>query len=142
MRLERIVLPALCLLLAVGAATGETPPAGVRGGKSEHAVPAAEDPAKPRNTVRWTTASEMDNFGFDVYRGKLEKGPFVRLTKRPILGAGTSDTPQRYSWVDDTIDPRRVYFYYVESISMSGERRRFTPIIRAPAKKPSATPTD
>ncbi|MGA9827237.1 MAG: hypothetical protein WBQ57_02715, partial [Rhodanobacteraceae bacterium] len=43
------------------------------------------------NTAHWTTASEQDNFGFDVYRGNSDNGPFTKLTKDPILGAGTSD---------------------------------------------------
>lgn len=87
------------------------------------------------NTLRWTTASEIDNFGFDVYRGDTADGPFERLTDQPVAGAGTADVPTDYAYVDETIDPTREYFYYVESISMGGERVRFTPIMRAPAKR-------
>ncbi len=94
-------------------------------------------PAPPyRNTVRWSTASEVDNFGYDVYRGTGPDGPFERLTKDPIPGAGTTDEPQRYSYVDDTIDPHQKYYYYVESISLTGERERFTPVIEAKPKLP------
>jgi len=88
----------------------------------------------PSNTLRWTTASEVDNFGFDVYRADSEDGPFEKLTDRPIAGAGTADVQTRYKYVDDTIERGREYFYYVESISMGGERKRFTPVIRAPPK--------
>ena len=59
-----------------------------------------------------------------------------------LQGAGTSDLPSSYVFVDDTIDPDQEYFYYVESISMSGVRERFTPIIRAPAKSLPATDSD
>jgi len=93
-----------------------------------------EAPDEPSNTLRWTTASEVDNFGFDVYRSDTEDGEFVCITEDPIPGAGTSDVPTDYKFVDKAIDPRREYFYYVESISMSGGRERFTPVIRAPAK--------
>jgi len=89
------------------------------------------------NTLRWTTASEVDNFGFDVYRGDSEDGPFERLTESPIAGAGTTDLTTRYSFEDKTIDPYRVYFYYVESISLQGVREQFTPIIEAKAKLPA-----
>lgn len=103
----------------------------------------AEEPApKPSNTLRWTTASEVDNFGFDVYRGGAEEGPFVRLTSEPIPGAGTVDEPQSYSFVDDTIDPSEAYWYFVESISMSGVRERFTPVFRAAPKITPAEPED
>lgn len=86
------------------------------------------------NAVTWSTATEVDNFGFDVYRATEADGPFTRLTAEPIAGAGTSDEPHDYRFVDATIAAGQVYYYYVESISMSGERERFTPIFAAPAK--------
>ncbi len=91
----------------------------------------------PVNTLRWTTASEVDNFGFDIYRGDSEEGPFERVTNEPLPGAGTTDEPQSYVWVDADIDPRRDYWYFIESISIHSERERFSPIIRAPAKLPA-----
>jgi hypothetical protein len=54
------------------------------------------------NTLRWTTASEVDNFGFDVYRSDEEEGPFVRLTASPISGAGTTDLTTKYAFEDST----------------------------------------
>ena len=98
---------------------------------------AAQDdpPEKPLvNRLKWATASEVNNFGFDVYRGETEEGPFTRLNESPIEGAGNSDEPSFYEYVDDTIDPRKAYYYYVESISLDGRRERFTPIYPAPAK--------
>lgn len=86
------------------------------------------------NTARWTTASEQNNFGFDVFRGDAEKGPFAKLTKEPILGAGTSDETHKYEYRDDTIDPCKDYWYYVEGISTSGSHEKFTPTFHAPAK--------
>ena len=87
-----------------------------------------------QNTIKWSTASEVDNFGFDVYRGSTAEGPFERLNEDPIAGGGTTDEPRYYEYVDDTIDPRETYYYYVESISMSGVREKFTPIGKARPK--------
>ena len=89
-----------------------------------------------KNTIRWSTASEVENFGYDVYRGEAEEGPFVRLTAKPIPGAGTSDEPHKYAYVDKDIDPTKDYWYYVESVSYSGVRERFTPVQKAKAKQP------
>ena len=98
---------------------------------------AEEEPQEYKNTLRWKTASEVDNFGFDVYRADLEEGPFERLTESPIPGAGTTDLTSEYSYEDFDIDPHREYFYYVESISLQGVREDFTPIIRAKPKLPA-----
>ncbi len=87
------------------------------------------------NTAHWSTASEEENFGYDVYRGNVEKGPFVKLTKQPILGNGTTNDTHKYKYVDDSIDPCHDYWYYVESISSDGVREKFTPVFRAPAKR-------
>ncbi|HEX6900181.1 MAG TPA: hypothetical protein VF789_10725 [Thermoanaerobaculia bacterium] len=116
------------LALAAGACGGAPPPT--------PATPPAP-PAVYNNTIRWATASEHENYGFDVYRGESEDGPFVRITPAPIEGAGTTDEPRSYVFVDDTIDPHRTYYYYVESISMSGVRERFTPIAKAGPKLPA-----
>ncbi|HEY0232368.1 MAG TPA: hypothetical protein VGC55_14045 [Dokdonella sp.] len=87
------------------------------------------------NTVRWSTASEQDNFGFDVFRGDSEKGEFKKLTKDPILGAGTSDETHKYEYRDDSIDPCKPYWYYVEGITTKGTHDKFTPTFPAPAKR-------
>jgi hypothetical protein len=86
------------------------------------------------NTAHWTTASEEENFGYDVYRGNSEQGPFTKLTKQPMLGNGTTNETHQYKFIDDTIDPCKDYWYYVESITDSGVREKFTPVFRAPAK--------
>jgi hypothetical protein len=100
-------------------------------------TPAAEDEPLA-NTLKWTTASEVDNFGFDIYRSLAEDGPFDRITAEPLPGAGTTDEPQKYVFADEDIDPSKDYYYYIESISMGGVREVFSPVIRAPAKKPAA----
>ena len=87
------------------------------------------------NTVRWATASEKDNFGYDVYRGLSEQGPFERINGDTIPGAGTTDIPQQYEYTDSAIQPGVVYWYYVESISLNGDRQRMTPIYPSTLKK-------
>ena len=101
-------------------------------------APASDEP--PFNRLKWSTASEVDNFGFDIYRSTSEEGPFERLTSQPIPGAGTVDEPRYYEYKDTAIDPGVEYFYYVESISVDGIRERFSPIIQAPAKGQKIAP--
>lgn len=124
-----LVLPATLLaapLLPAASACG-----------SQTRVPAAE---RVKNTAHWTTASEENNFGYDVFRADSEKGPFVKLTKTPILGNGTTLETHNYEFADNAIDPCRDYWYYVESIATDGSREKFTPVFHVPAKRHPSVP--
>ena len=130
-RIRRSALSRLLMSLAICCLSAATTPAQEPAAEK----PEASQPEKLSNTLRWTTASEVDNFGFDVYRADQEAGPFARLTQEPIPGAGTTDVPTNYAYVDDTIEPDREYFYYVESIAMDGRREHFTPVVRVGPKR-------
>ena len=137
MSLNRLVSVLALFLAFNGAAFALDVPAAAACG-SQSKIPAAQ---RLSNTAHWTTASEEENFGYDVYRGNAEKGPFVKLTKQPILGNGTTEETHKYQFVDDTIDPCKDYWYYVESIATDGTREKFTPVFRAPAKRHAAGKT-
>lgn len=87
------------------------------------------------NTARWSTASEQNSFAFDIFRSDTEKGEFTKINKDSILGAGTTDETHKYEYRDDTIDPCKDYYYYVESISTQGAHEKFTPTFHASAKR-------
>lgn len=99
-------------------------------------VSQAEDQTHIANHIKWATGSELNNFGFDVFRGDSEEGPFNKINDQTIPGAGMSDTTNRYEFIDDTIEPGKAYWYYVESISMSGQREKFTPTYQSTPKFP------
>ena len=123
--MTRLRLAGSCILplLLVGCADGA-------GSSAED-----EKPAGIHNTVRWKTASELDNYGFEVYRSTSEDGPFETINDKPIAGAGTVDVPQDYEYIDHDIQTDTAYFYYIESISLAGERKEITPVLRAPPKQ-------
>ena len=135
-----LVLVALIGCSAVGAAPQE--PADEAPESTESQPTGESEEQEYSNTLRWSTASEVENFGFDVYRGPTEEGPFERLTEDPIPGAGTVDTLSKYQYVDGTIDPTKAYWYYVESISIHGVREKFTPVFRAKPKLPQEEPSE
>ena len=96
--------------------------------------PAAPEP--PHNTVRWKT-NDVSNFGYDIFRAESEAGPFVKVNDRPVPGYLQPGSVQTFEYEDRAIDPGKDYWYYVESITLQGERVRFTPTLKAPAKSPS-----
>lgn len=143
-RFPAVVLALALLGTACASSPGRVPSEDV---ETAPEAPASADPtagAEPgetyKNTVKWATASELDNFGYDVYRAESSEGPFVRVSASVIEGGGTTDEVRRYEFVDDTIDPHKTYYYYVESISMSGERERFTPVGKVGPKIPPKDP--
>ena len=139
--IERLPL-ILALLLTLACATSPTvtdaPPAAPRPDAAEESAgeESAEAAEVYRNFLRWSTAMEEENFGYEVFRGESEDGPFERISEKTILGAGTTDQPSHYEFVDEGVDPYKTYWYYVESISMAGERERFSPIVKKAPKLP------
>lgn len=111
------------------------------------ATPAVND-ARPRIRLKWTTASEVDNYGYFVHRGEAEAGPFKVLNARAMPGAGNSEVPSNYFYEDFDVEMGKTYFYWVESVSTRGEKEKFTPVIKrtccqAPKPdKPAATPVE
>ena len=89
----------------------------------------AASPAPLKLTLKWTTASEVDNAGFYVFRGDLKEGPFQLLNETMIPGAGNSETPSRYVFDDTHVEQGRTYYYYLESISLQGVKEKFSPVM-------------
>jgi hypothetical protein len=75
-------------------------------------------------TLKWRTESEINNLGFDVYRSEDPEGQFVKVNSAYIKGAGTDATPHDYQFVDESAVVGKTYYYYLETISFSGERER------------------
>jgi hypothetical protein len=75
-------------------------------------------------TLKWRTESEINNLGFDVYRSESPDGKFVKVSSAYIKGAGTDSTPHNYRFVDESAVVGKTYYYYLETISFSGEREK------------------
>ena len=73
--------------------------------------------------VKWTTASEMENAGFHVLRSRDKGSGFVRVSPALIPGAGTTAEGQTYTYRDTTASENVPYYYRLEEVSLSGERR-------------------
>ena len=85
-------------------------------------------------TIRWRNETEHENYGFNIYRGDAKEGPFEKLNKEIIPGAGTSSTPKEYVYIDQPLEIGRVYYYYIESISFAGEKEQITPVTKVVVK--------
>ena len=78
--------------------------------------------------IKWTTASEKDNAGFNILRGESRQGRFVRLNPKLIPGGGTRSERSNYTWTDTTAKVDVVYYYRLEDVSLSGEHRQLATV--------------
>jgi len=67
-------------------------------------------------TLSWSTATELNNQGFEVQR-KFGSNDFVTIGS--VRGNGTTTSPNNYSYVDKLIDPGK-YFYRLKQIDYGG----------------------
>ncbi len=72
--------------------------------------------------LRWSTATEVNNNGFEVERRAENSSTWVKLGF--ITGAGTSTSPREYSYQDVNLAPG-VYVYRLKQIDNSGAYKYF-----------------
>lgn len=66
-------------------------------------------------TLKWTTASELNNHGFEIERKST--GEFITIGF--VKGAGTSSDEQSYSFIDANLHPG-VYSYRLKQVDLDG----------------------
>ena len=74
-------------------------------------------------TVNWETAVEIDNAGFNLYRGAMPNGPLVKINDQLIAAEGSGSS---YSYSDVVDDGE--YYYVLEDIDTSGVATRHIPV--------------
>ena len=81
------------------------------------------DKATGEVVVRWITASELNNAGFNILRSETKTGNFKVINVKGIIpGHGTTSEKHVYEWTDTTAKPNIVYYYRIEDVSFDGER--------------------
>jgi hypothetical protein len=82
--------------------------------------------------VSWTTASELHNLGFHLYRSTSAAGPFERVTASVIPGLGSSPSGASYSYRDSGLLNGVAYFYQLEDVETTGHTKRHGPVSATP----------
>ena len=95
-----VILMVVIITLAWGCTTVTPPKPNLEaGGTPDTSEVEAEDEV-PKNALKWTTASEVENFGFDIFRSQTEDGSRSSELSSVASGAGTNDEPKTYIWED------------------------------------------
>ncbi len=71
-------------------------------------------------TVQWTTASELNTAGFNVYRSDNRAGPFARVNTELIPASTDPLIGGSYTFTDTQVAPGRVYYYRLEEVETDG----------------------
>ncbi|MGH9391403.1 MAG: hypothetical protein ACRD1Z_17490, partial [Vicinamibacteria bacterium] len=90
--------------------------------------------------VSWTTATELQNLGFLLYRSESEDGPYERITASLIPGLGSSPHGASYRYVDAGLSNGTTYFYKLEDIETTGRTRMHGPVSATPSADRSTLP--
>jgi hypothetical protein len=69
--------------------------------------------------LRWSTLSEVNNYGFEVQRGALAGGEFVTVSGAVIPGHGTTAVQQAYSYTDGSAQAG-TWYYRLKQIDLDG----------------------
>jgi len=83
-------------------------------------------------TILWTTASETDNAGFNIYRGTEENGVYTKINAELIPANGSPSTSATYQFIDKPVKNRTTYWYKLEDIDLKGEATVYGPVSAKP----------
>ncbi len=79
--------------------------------------------------VEWSTASELDTVGFNLYRAEQADGEYTKINPTVIPSAGDALTGSDYRYEDHNVRAGQTYYYKLEDITTSGQGERYGPIV-------------
>ena len=91
--------------------------------------------ATPGNKIvrlNWSTATEINCVGFNIYRAESEDGRYVKINAAVIPAEGSDTAGASYEFTDTAVKNGRTYYYKLEDLDLNG-----TATMHGPA---SATP--
>lgn len=79
-------------------------------------------------SVAWSTGSEINTAGFNLYRSESAQGPYVRINSDLIPASNDALAGGKYQYLDSTVVPGRAYYYQLEDVEMNGTSLRHTAV--------------
>ena len=90
--------------------------------------------------LKWTTESEIENLGFNIYRSTKDNDQFSIINDQLIPGAGSSSQKHDYEYIDKDVINSVTYWYKLEDVDYSGHTELHGPVSATPIAK--ATPSE
>lgn len=79
--------------------------------------------------VQWTTGSEINTAGFNLYRSDKAEGPFTRINEQLVPATNDPIAGGRYQYQDADVRSGQTYYYELEDVELNGTSTRHGPII-------------
>jgi type 1 fimbria pilin len=93
-------------------------------------------------TLKWSTASEVDNLGYAILRSASNEQNYLEidsyLNNPQLQGAGNSSSQHNYEFVDQNLINGITYNYKLVDIDIAGQRTEHGPV----SARPYATQND
>jgi hypothetical protein len=79
--------------------------------------------------VEWTTESEVNLAGFNIYRSEIPDGAYVKLNDTLIPASPDPIAGGSYTYTDTTVEPGVTYYYQLEDVELDGKATLHGPIV-------------
>ncbi len=80
------------------------------------------------NLITWTTATEVNTAGFNLYRAESADGPYTKINDELIPAARDSLSGSQYEFSDANVIAGKTFYYQLEDVEFSGRTTRHGPI--------------
>ena len=82
--------------------------------------------------IQWSTGSEIDNAGFNLYRAESEVSQYKKINTSLIPAQDSSTQSASYEFVDTNVKNRKTYYYKLEDIDLNGMSTFHGPVTATP----------
>jgi hypothetical protein len=89
-------------------------------------------PGARKITLKWTTASEIDNAGFNLYRAESTDSEYIKINSSLIPAQGSPISGAAYNYIDNDVQNRKTYYYKLEDIDLNGVSTLHGPVSATP----------
>jgi hypothetical protein len=113
-------------------ASAEPPPldlkSALQNSTQTHSATPPADPPGHGPLLKWQVSNENNIYGYLVYRGDAENGPFLRVNKDIVhVDAGKGDgITSTYAWRDDSATAGKTYWYYIGMLYRDGTKQQLS----------------
>ena len=78
-------------------------------------------------TIQWSTETEFDTAGFNIYRSDEVEGTFEQVNVQLIPAKADAAAGATYTWEDKSAEAGQTYFYQLEDVEFNNARTRHEP---------------